>query len=79
MQDFEGQRLVERIAHYAVMELAVRWRYLERFIELTTYPDICFLPWIHVPVHSSDVHGLWPRSCYRICGVNWAFFYRYHC
>lgn len=25
MQDFEGQRLVERIAHYAVIELAVRW------------------------------------------------------
>ena len=24
IQDFEGQRLVERIAHYAVIELAVR-------------------------------------------------------
>jgi len=40
MQDFEGPKLVERIAHYAVVELAVRWPRLKLHYNLLLTPDV---------------------------------------
>ena len=62
---------MERIAHYAVIELGVRLPCLERQLWLTlgVVPDILFLCRIFVPVYQSDIRYSELGSCCNTCGM----------